>query len=223
MARSPLVEKRLGYRFRNAALLEQALTHRSYGTPNNERLEFLGDGVLGCVIAEELYRRFPQLSEGKLTRLRANLVREDSLHDVAVVLKLQQFLRLGDSERSSGEDVRPSILSDALEALFGAVFLDGGYDAVRKAILDAYADALARLDPQGPTKDAKTRLQELLQGEHRERPEYRIVAIRGAAHRQSFEVECVVAGLGLNATGSGSSRQRAEQQAAEIMLGKLDR
>ncbi len=223
MARSPLVEKRLGYRFRNAALLEQALTHRSYGAPNNERLEFLGDGVLGCVIAEELYRRFPQLSEGKLTRLRANLVREDSLHDVAVVLKLQQFLRLGDSERSSGEDVRPSILSDALEALFGAVFLDGGYDAVRKAILDAYADALARLDPQGPTKDAKTRLQELLQGEHRERPEYRIVAIRGAAHRQSFEVECVVAGLGLNATGSGSSRQRAEQQAAEIMLGKLDR
>lgn len=221
MARFPLLEKRLGYRFRNAALLDQALTHRSYGSPNNERLEFLGDGVLGCVVAEELCSRFPQLSEGKLTRLRANLVREDSLHDVALALGVHEFLRLGDSERSGGAEVRPSIVSDALEALFGAVFLDGGYDASRKTILGAYAQALAKLDPQGPTKDAKTRLQELLQGERRELPEYRIVAVHGAAHRQSFEVECVVAGLGLSATGSGTSRQRAEQQAAETMLGKL--
>jgi ribonuclease III len=221
LARSPVLEKRLGYRFRNAALLDQALTHRSHGSPNNERLEFLGDGVLGCVMAEELCRRFPGFSEGELTRLRADLVRQESLHEVADTLALQKYLRLGDSERAGGADVRPSILADALEALFGAVFLDGGYDAARKAILGAYAEALAKLDPQQLTKDAKTQLQELMQGKHRKLPEYRVVAVHGAAHRQSFDVECVVSGLGLSATGSGTSRQRAEQQAAENVLQKL--
>jgi len=223
LARSPVLEKRLGYRFRNAALLDQALTHRSYGSPNNERLEFLGDGVLGCVMAEELCHRFQQFSEGKLTRLRANLVRQESLHEVADALALHEYLRLGDSERAGGASVRPSILSDALEALFGAVFLDGGYDAVRKVILGAYAEALAKLDPQQLTKDAKTRLQELIQGKHRKLPEYRVVAVHGAAHRQSFDVECVISGLGLSATGSGTSRQRAEQQAAENVLQKLSK
>lgn len=221
MARFPVLEKRLGYRFRNAALLDQALTHRSHGSPNNERLEFLGDGVLGCVMAEALCQRFPQFSEGKLTRLRANLVREESLHELAQALALQEHLRLGEGERAGDAGVRPSILADALEALFGAVFLDGGYDAVRKTILDAYAEALAKLDPQQLTKDAKTRLQELMQGKHRKLPEYRVVAVHGAAHRQSFDVECVISGLGLSATGSGTSRQRAEQQAAENVLQKL--
>jgi ribonuclease-3 len=218
LTRTASLESRLGYQFRRAALLQQALTHRSYGAPHNERLEFLGDGVLGCVIAEQLHGRFADLAEGDLTRLRANLVREEALAGLARMLDLPEALRLGDAELSAGRDRRPSILADALEAVFGAVFLDGGYEAARTVILRAYGAALSELDSRAAGKDAKTRLQELMQGQRRPLPEYRLLAVRGAAHEQTFEVECVLADKGLRAVGSGTSRQRAEQRAAEALL-----
>jgi ribonuclease-3 len=211
-------EARIGYRFRDATLLEQALTHRSYGSQHNERLEFLGDSVLGCIMAEALYARFPALSEGELTRMRAALVREEALSDAASDLGAAAAIRLGEGERARGTDIRPSILADALEAVFGAIFVDGGYAAAREVILAVYAARLERIEPQGPRKDPKTRLQEFLQGQQKSRPEYRVVQVRGAAHRQTFDVECVVAELGARATGSGTSRQRAEQQAAAALL-----
>jgi ribonuclease-3 len=211
-------EARIGYRFRDATLLEQALTHRSYGSQHNERLEFLGDSVLGCIMAEALYARFPALSEGELTRMRAALVREEALSDAASDLGAAAAIRLGEGERARGTDIRPSILADALEAVFGAIFVDGGYAAAREVILAVYAARLERIEPQGPRKDPKTRLQEFLQGQQKSRPEYRVVQVSGAAHRQTFDVECVVAELGARATGSGTSRQRAEQQAAAALL-----
>lgn len=221
MSRLSALEQRLGHRFGDSRLLEQALTHRSHGPENYERLEFLGDGVLGCAVAEELYTRFPRLPEGKLTRLRANLVREETLAEVAASLDLGSLLRLGEGEASSGAGTRPSILADALEAIVGAVFLDAGYEAARKAVLLAFRPLIERLDPGGPAKDPKTRLQETLQSQHRRLPEYRVVSVRGAPHQQTFDVECLLADAGLSATGSGTSRQRAEQEAAMAMLGKL--
>ncbi len=223
MSRPAALEKRLGHRFGNPKLLEQALTHRSRGADNYERLEFLGDGVLGCAVADELYARFPQLSEGKLTRLRASLVREEALVEVAGDLGLAGLLRLGEGELAAGPEPRPSILADALEAVLGAVFLDGGYEAARRAVMTAFEPLIEQLDPERPAKDAKTRLQEVLQARHRRLPEYRVVSVRGEAHRQSFEVECFVQELGLTSTGSGTSRQRAEQQAAKAMLEKLEK
>jgi ribonuclease-3 len=222
LSRPAALEKRLGHQFADPRLLEQALTHRSRGADNNERLEFLGDGVLGCAMADELYARFPQLSEGKLTRLRASLVREEALAEVAKTLGLGAFLRLGEGELAAGPEPRPSILADALEALLGAVFLDAGYDAARKTVLAAFAPLIERLDPERPAKDAKTRLQEVLQAKHRRLPQYEVVAVTGEAHRQAFVVECSVAELDLRAKGSGTSRQRAEQQAAKAMLEKLE-
>lgn len=219
--RHPLLERRIGHRFKDAGLLAQALTHRSFGSPHNERLEFLGDGVIGCVIAEELYARFPGIAEGELSRLRASLVREAALAGVARAIGLSEFLRLGEGEASSGGADRPSILADALEATYGAVFLDGGYEAVRAAVRSTFGDSLEKLDPREPAKDAKTRLQELLQGRRQKLPEYRVVATAGAAHKQVFEVECVAEGLGLSATGKGSSRRRAEQQAAAGVLEQI--
>jgi len=221
--RHPALERRIGHRFKDPSLLAQALTHRSYGSPHNERLEFLGDGVLGCVIAEELYARFPDLAEGELSRLRASLVREAALAAAARAIGLSAFLRLGEGEVSSGGADRPSILADALEATFGAVFLDGGYGAVRAAVRSTFGEALEKLDPREPAKDAKTRLQEVLQGRRQKLPEYRVVATAGAAHKQTFEVECVAAGLGLRATGSGASRRSAEQQAAAALLKQLEK
>jgi ribonuclease-3 len=221
LSRPALLERRLGHRFASIALLEQALTHRSHGSLNNERLEFLGDGVLGCTVAEELYARFPQLPEGKLTRLRASLVREESLAQVAEEFGLAAHLRLGEGEIAGGAAPKPSIVADALEAVIGAIFLDGGYEAARNSVLLALGPHIERLDPEQPAKDAKTQLQEILQSRHQRLPEYRVVSVRGAAHRQSFEVECVVAEAGLSATGTGTSRQRAEQQAASAMLEKL--
>ncbi|TAK82310.1 MAG: ribonuclease III [Betaproteobacteria bacterium] len=223
MSRPAALEKRLGHRFANPRLLEQALTHRSCGADNYERLEFLGDGVLGCAVADELYGRFPQLSEGKLTRLRASLVREEALAEVAGTLGIAELLRLGEGELAAGPQPRPSILADALEAVIGAVFLDGGYEAARKAVLAAFGPLIDQLDPERPAKDAKTRLQEILQAQHRRLPDYRVVSVRGEAHRQSFEVECLVQELGLTSTGTGTSRQRAEQQAAKAMLEKLEK
>jgi ribonuclease-3 len=218
VARHPVLERRIGHRFADPELLAQALTHRSFGSPHNERLEFLGDGVVGCVIAEELYSRFPGIAEGELSRLRASLVREAALAEVARAIGLADFLRLGEGELSSGGTERPSILADALEATYGAVFLDGGYEAARAAIRRSFGEALEQLDSRQPAKDAKTSLQELLQGRRQKLPEYRVVATAGAAHKQVFEVECIAAGLGLRATGSGSSRRLAEQQAAANVL-----
>jgi ribonuclease-3 len=169
-------------------------------------------------VADELYARFPQLPEGKLTRLRAGLVREEALAGIGRRLGLEELLRLEPST-----PVTDSILADAVEAVFGALFLDAGYPAARAAVLSAFAPLFAQIDPEGPAKDAKTQLQEILQARQRKLPEYRVVSVRGAAHKQSFEVECVIAELGLSATGSGTSRQRAEQQAAQAMLARLDK
>ena len=215
MSRRAALEKRIAHRFTAPRLLEQALTHRSHGADNNERLEFLGDGVLGCAVADELYARFPQLPEGKLTRLRASLVREEALAEAGSRLGIAGELRLGKVE------AQPSLLADAIEAIVGAVFLDGGYEAARKSVVAMLGPQLDALDPQQSAKDAKTELQELLQARHLKLPEYRVVAVQGEAHKQSFEVECRVAELDLAATGSGSSRQRAEQQAARRLLERL--
>lgn len=219
MSRPAALERRLGHRFGNAALLEQALTHRSHGPDNNERLEFLGDGVLGCAVAEELYSRFPRLPEGKLTQLRASLVRKEALAEVGGHLQLPQYLRVGLAPNAS---VTESILADAVEAVFGAIFLDAGYAAVRKSVQKTFAPLFARLDPFSVTKDAKTQLQERMQARRDSLPEYRVVATRGEAHNRTFDVECVVPALKLSTVGSGRSRQRAEQQAARAMLEKLD-
>jgi ribonuclease-3 len=178
--------------------------------------------VLGCAVADELYTRFPSLPEGKLTRLRASLVREEALAEAARGMALGEFLRLGEGEAAAAHEVRPSILADALEAVFGALFLDGGYDAARKAMLATFGPLIEQLDPERPAKDAKTQLQELLQAQHRRLPEYHVVGVQGAAHRQSFQVECLVQELGLRATGTGSSRQRAEQDAATGLLKQLN-
>lgn len=222
MSRHAALEKRLGYRFGSAGLLDQALTHRSFGTPDNERLEFLGDGVLGCAVAQELYERFPELPEGQLTRLRAHLVREETLAEAARELGLAGALRLGEGELAGGAEPKSSMLADALEAVFGAVFLDGGYAAARQAILRVLGARIEQLHA-APEKDPKTQLQETLQAGRRRLPEYRVVTVRGEAHRRSFEVECVVPDLGLRATGSGSTRRRAEQQAAQGVLDQLGR
>lgn len=218
MARPSLLDKRIAYQFRSEGLREQALTHRSFGSPHNERLEFLGDGVLNCIVAEELYNRFPGLSEGQLSRLRANLVRKESLSAIALELGLSEFLRLGEGELANGGGSRPSMLADALEAVYGAIFQDGGYDAVRTAVRHTFRDEFDKLDPAKPTKDAKTMLQEHLQGRQLKLPTYRVVATEGAAHRQTFEVECVVGELKLSASGTGSTRRIAEQNAAAKIL-----
>lgn len=215
------LETRLGHRFGDRDLLEQALTHRSRSAHHNERLEFLGDGVLGCIMAEVLCARFPDLPEGQLTRLRADLVREEALCEVAARLALAASIHVADAERIGADGVRPSILADALEAVFGAIFLDGGYATARAAVIAAYGEALATLDPEAALKDAKTRLQEWLQGRRQALPEYRVKAVRGAAHRQTFEVECVVESPALCTTGYGTSRQRAEQDAAAAALARL--
>jgi ribonuclease III len=221
VARIPLLDKRIAYQFKSGALREQALTHRSFGSPHNERLEFLGDGVLNCVVAEELYNRFPSLSEGQLSRLRANLVRKDSLSAIAQGLGLSEFLRLGEGEVASGGGSRPSMLADALEAVYGAVLLDGGYDAVRDSIRHTFKAEFEMLDPAKPAKDPKTLLQEHLQARQRKLPSYRVVATNGAAHRQTFEVECVVEEMNLTASGTGATRRIAEQNAAGKILKQI--
>ena len=175
--------------------------------------------MLGCAVAEELYARFPQLSEGKLTRLRASLVREEALAELARELGLESLIRLGEGELVAAAEPRPSILADALEAVFGAIFIDGGYDSARKAVREAFGKRFDALDPDRAAKDAKTELQEKLQAARRPLPAYSVLSVRGAAHRQSFEVECVVGEL--TTRGTGSTRQRAEQEAARAMLEKL--
>jgi ribonuclease-3 len=215
-SRYAALETRLGHRFASPALLEQALTHRSYGALHNERLEFLGDGVLDCAVADELYRLFAQLPEGKLTQLRAGLVRKEALVEVGGHLRLQEFIRVGPNA-----PVADSILADALEAVIAAIFLDGGYAAARSAVVMVFKPLLERIDPHKVLKDAKTQLQEIMQAGKHPLPEYRLLPSVRNARKNTFEIECVIAGFGLSARGSGASRQQAEQQAAQALLEKL--
>lgn len=214
---SPLaqLEDRLQYHFHDAELLRQALTHRSHSAANNERLEFLGDSVLNCAVATLLFRRYDKLDEGDLSRVRANLVKQQSLYEIAQTLGISDFLRLGEGELKSGGFRRPSILADTLEALFGATFLDGGFDAAFEVIQRLYLPVLEHVDPRTLGKDAKTLLQEYLQGHKIALPQYTVIATHGAAHNQQFEVECVVPKLDIKVFGSGASRRAAEQAAAK--------
>jgi len=211
----PRLQARLRYRFSSPGLIEQALTHRSAGSPNNERLEFLGDSILNCVVAVALFERFGKVSEGEMSRLRANLVRQDSLHRIACDLDIGTDLRLGEGELRSGGERRPSILADALEAVIGAIYIDGGFEAAQGVVLGLYSDQLALTDPLQSGKDAKTSLQEWLQGRRFPLPVYELVGVRGEAHAQEFEVECRVGNPPLVTTGVGPSRRAAEQSAAQ--------
>ena len=217
------LEQALGHVFKTPGLLQTALTHRSHSSPHNERLEFLGDSVLNATIARCLFDLFPDLPEGDLSRLRANLVRQDSLHRLARQLSLGNFLRLGEGELKSGGCKRPSILADALEALFGAVWLDAGCEAAGAVISRLYADMLTEITPGQPIKDAKTRLQEWLQGRHLPLPRYSLSATEGQAHAQQFHMACDIEPLNVRTEGFGGSRRAAEQMAAERALEELNR
>ncbi|AVJ26805.1 MAG: ribonuclease III [Achromobacter sp.] len=212
------LENRLDHHFGDAALLEQALTHRSHGARHNERLEFLGDSVLNFVVAAMLFERYSKIDEGDLSRLRANLVKQASLADIAQRLELSQYLRLGEGELKSGGFRRPSILADTVEAIFGAVFLDAGFEAARRVIVRQYQPVLASVDPKTLGKDAKTLLQEFLQGRKLALPLYTVVATHGAAHSQQFEVECAIPALDIKVMAPGASRRAAEQSAAKLAL-----
>jgi ribonuclease-3 len=211
----------LGYAFNDPSLLDRALTHRSADGPHNERLEFLGDAVLSFIVAEELYRRFPQAREGELTRLRARVVRSSSLAAIARSLDLGRDLRLGGGELKSGGRERDSILADALEAIVGAVFLDGGIERCRTWVLGLFDEVLGALEPGEQLKDPKTRLQEWLQGRRLPLPSYSVVAVTGDEHDQHFTVACEVRGLAQTTRGEGSSRRVAEQAAAACFLATL--
>ena len=213
-SRLDALQRRIGHRFSDAGLLTRALTHRSFGADHNERLEFLGDAVLSLVISGLLYDRFAGSDEGDLTRVRAHLVREESLHRVAVQLGLPDVLRLGEGEARGGGAQRASILADALEALIGATHLDGGFDAARTVVKGLFGEIINTTDLTSWAKDAKTELQEWLQARRLPVPTYRISATRGQAHAQTFEVECDVPALGLTQRGEGRSRRLAEQEAA---------
>ena len=210
-------ELAIGYRFNQPALLARALTHRSYGAEHNERLEFLGDSVVNCAVALELYRKFPGLAEGELSRLRASLVSQPSLAEIAAAGGFGSRLRLGEGELKSGGAKRPSMLADALEAVIGAAFLDGGFDAAHGIVARLFSDALHKIDPQTSGKDAKTLLQEFLQSRRMALPRYSVIAVRGEAHEQLFEVECEVKELDIRCRGTGVSRRSAEQQAARAV------
>jgi ribonuclease-3 len=203
-----------GYSFVNADLLRQALTHRSYGVPHNERLEFLGDGVLNCVVAAVLFERFPLLPEGELSRLRASLVNQQSLFEIAQQIDLGAQLLLGEGELKSGGAQRPSILADALEALIGATFLDGGFAAAHAMVGRLFQRQLTDADSQTVGKDPKTLLQEFLQGRRIALPQYSVISTAGEAHEQSFRVECAIPELKIRTQGEGNSRRGAEQIAA---------
>ena len=217
------LEQRLGHRFDKPELAVQALTHRSFGTPHNERLEFLGDALLNCAVATVLYTRFAKLPEGDLSRLRAGLVNQRSLAEVGLHLGLGERLRLGEGEMKSGGFRRPSILADALEALLGAIFLDAGFEAVRSAVERLFAERIEAAAGQPVDKDPKTALQEHLQGRGLQLPRYSVQKTEGEAHEQTFVVECRVDDLGLSATGTGASRRAAEQGAAAEVLAQVEK
>jgi ribonuclease-3 len=212
----------LGYAFADPSLLRQALTHRSHSSPHNERLEFLGDSVLNLAVARLLYARFPRAPEGTLSRLRANLVNQQTLSTLAVQLGLGGLMRLGEGEVKSGGARRPSILADALEAIFGAIYLDGGFEPAEQVIRRLFEPFLERLDLKTLGKDPKTQLQELLQGRRLALPQYTVVATHGRAHEQHFVVECLIEELGIRCLGEGPSRRKAEQEAARQALALVE-
>jgi ribonuclease-3 len=216
-----ILQQRLGHVFSQPALLNRALTHRSFGADHNERLEFLGDAVLNMAVSALLYQRFSGSDEGDLTRVRAHLVREESLYRAALGLNLSAVLRLSDGETRGGGAARASTLADALEALIGATFLDGGFDAAQELVRRLFGELIDSTEIDSWRKDPKTELQEWLQARRIAVPAYRIVATRGQAHAQTFEVECEVATLGMVERGEGRSRRSAEQQAARRLLDAL--
>jgi len=216
------VRERLGYEPHDLALFRAALTHRSAPGANNERLEFLGDAVVNLAIAQRLYQAFPLATEGELSRLRARLVSREPLAEIAVSLGLGETLQLGSGELRSGGFRRQSILADALEALCGAIFLDGGLGAVEPIIARLFTERIAALPSPEALKDPKTRLQEYLQSRSLTLPRYLILGIEGEDHAQTFRVSCEVPGLALRVEGGGSSRRRAEQQAAQAMLEAIE-
>lgn len=215
------LQQRLGYRYTQPDLLRRALTHRSWGAEHNERLEFLGDAVLALAVSALLYERHGSSDEGDLTRVRAHLVREDSLHRVALGLGVPEVLRMSEGELRGGGAQRPSLLADAVEAIIGAVFLDGGFEAAQALVQRLFGQVIQATEAESWSKDAKTELQEWLQARRMPVPAYRITATRGQAHAQTFEVECAVATLGLAETGEGKSRRSAEQEAARRLLDAL--
>lgn len=210
------LERLIGHDFSNKALLTQALTHRSFGSTNNERLEFLGDGVLNFIVASQLYLKFPKLDEGDLSRLRAHLVKEPTLGEIALTLNIGDALKLGEGELKSGGWRRPSVLADALEAMIGAVFLDAGFAAAEGVVIKLFTPLIEKIDPKAIGKDPKSLLQEYLQSKKIDVPTYEVLAIEGEAHCQTFRVECRVAKYNIVTQGEGSSRRAAEQQAAEL-------
>lgn len=214
--------RRLGHAFRQPQLLRQALTHRSYSATNNERFEFIGDSILNYTVARMLYDQFGQLSEGELSRLRANLVNQATLADIARELNIGDCLFLGEGELKSGGHDRASILADALEALFAAVSFDVDFAQAEQVVRGLYASRIAAIDPNKHAKDAKTRLQEALQAKRYSLPRYTILAQLGEAHEQSFRVACDLAEIGIMTEGQGGSRRAAEQQAAELALSALE-
>ena len=212
------LSERLGYEFNKQSLLTQALTHRSFSANNNERLEFLGDGALNFIIANQLYSRFKQLSEGDLSRLRAALVKESTLAEIAVALNLGELLMLGEGEIKSAGFKRPSTLSDALEAVVGAIYIDGGYEAAQRVVIELFQTKLVEIDPKVIDKDAKSQLQEYLQGKKLDLPDYTVVLIEGEAHAQTFKVQCSIEKLKIETMGEGNSRRIAEQRSAKFAL-----
>ena len=212
------LQSRLQHRFARPGLLQQALTHRSFSSEHNERLEFLGDAVLNLAVAAMLFEKLGTLPEGDLSRVRANLVRQETLHQIALGLDLPQLLRLGEGEARSGGHKRPSILADALEAIIGAVHLDGGYLPAEALVRRLYGDVSITPSMQAAAKDPKTELQEWLQGRKMKLPVYRVAGTLGAAHKQTFDVECEIPELGVTERGIGATRRAGEQAAAAAML-----
>lgn len=217
------LQERLQHRFAQPALLQLALTHRSFSSQHYERLEFLGDSVLNLAISQILYQALGAMTEGELSRIRANLVRQETLHQLALDLGLVGLVRLGEGELRSGGDKRPSILADVLEAVIGAVFLDAGFEAANALVQRLYDRVQITPDMTANTKDPKTELQEWLQGKRLKLPLYRVVDTHGAAHQQVFEVECEVPELNLRQRGRGSSRRAGEQSAAQAMLDAIQK
>jgi len=214
--------KKLDYSFDDIGLLNEALTHRSYAAKNNERLEFLGDGILNFVIADELFKRYPDVQEGDLSRLRANLVNKESLAEIANQLDLGEVIQLGSGELKSGGFRRPSILADAVESIFGAVYRDGGFTPCRDLIVRLYANRLSSPTDLQSLKDPKTRLQELLQSRGFALPDYQIANITGQAHAQVFHVRCAIDKMNITVDGEGKSRRKAEQLAAEKAITEVE-
>ncbi|MCE5182475.1 MAG: ribonuclease III [Betaproteobacteria bacterium] len=214
--------RRIGHEFKDPALLRRALTHRSYGMPHNERLEFLGDSVLNCSIATHLYHLHTRVQEGDLSRMRAHLVKEQTLSEIAASLNLGDYLQLGEGELKSGGFRRPSILADTLEAIIGAVYLDAGFIAAEQMIARLFEPLMKGLDPKTLGKDPKTLLQEYLQGRKLPLPNYTVLSISGEAHQQHFEVECAIPAMNVRACGGGVSRRSAEQTAAGSALQMLN-